>query len=72
VESVNPKDDLGDSVRDAGGDDGDGIADMIISAAGVDVGADADQGEAYVIFGSASLASASFDLTPLDGPMVLL
>ncbi|PJK27702.1 FG-GAP repeat protein, partial [Minwuia thermotolerans] len=59
---------LGSSV-DGGGDfDGDGVADFVIGAEGVDYGSYSNVGEAYVIFGPGqAVAETSFDLSTIDG-----
>ncbi|WP_109795047.1 FG-GAP repeat protein, partial [Minwuia thermotolerans] len=59
---------LGSSI-DGGGDfNGDGIADFVIGAEGVDYGSYSNVGEAYVIFGPGqAVAETSFDLSTIDG-----
>jgi hypothetical protein len=54
---------IGSSVAGAGDVNGDGFADLIVSAPGADYGA----GYSYVVFGRASGFGASFDLATLDG-----
>ena len=66
VNGINPQDDLGFSVKDAGDVNGDGIADVIIGAPAVDNTVE-DVGEAYVIFGESGLSIGSFDPSTLDG-----
>ena len=57
---------VGQSVSDAGDIDGDGFADIIVGADYVD-GAYADQGETYVLFGSAAGPGATVLTSDLDG-----
>ncbi len=57
----------GTSVSNAGDVNGDGIDDIIIGAHDADPGGDSSAGATYVVFGSSSGFSASFDLTGLNG-----
>ncbi|MCP5432435.1 MAG: FG-GAP repeat protein [Alphaproteobacteria bacterium] len=62
------KDDLaGAHVAGAGDFNGDGIADILITATGGDPGGRTDAGEAYVVFGSSSGFGATLSLSSLDG-----
>ncbi|EZH73046.1 hypothetical protein ATO12_18700 [Aquimarina atlantica] len=67
VYGENETDDVGESVSEAGDINGDGIADIIIGAPGVDSGGQENIGEAYVIFGGTGITSSSVDITSLDG-----
>ncbi|RYF88293.1 MAG: hypothetical protein EON95_20545, partial [Caulobacteraceae bacterium] len=57
----------GYSVSAAGDFNGDGIADLIISANGTDTAAGAATGVAYVVFGTGSPLPATLNLGALDG-----
>ncbi|NER98660.1 MAG: hypothetical protein F6J86_33360, partial [Symploca sp. SIO1B1] len=57
----------GYSVSSAGDINGDGIDDLIIGAIGASPNGNRSAGESYVVFGSSSGFSASFDLSSLDG-----
>ena len=54
-------DESGARVRSAGDVNGDGIEDLIIGARLADQGANADAGEAYVVFGSSTGFAANID-----------
>jgi hypothetical protein len=56
----------GRSIAGAGDTNGDGRADVLIGAAGLDVGSEADAGGAYLVYGRATLP-ATLDLVALDG-----
>ncbi|MDH4017480.1 MAG: integrin alpha, partial [Actinomycetota bacterium] len=55
------------SVASAGDVNGDGIDDLIVGADQADVGAEANAGTSYVVFGSALPFAASVELSALDG-----
>ncbi|MEG3639147.1 cadherin domain-containing protein [Magnetococcus sp. PR-3] len=59
-------DELGDSVSVAGDVNGDGFADLIIGASLAN-GQATDDGEAYLLFGSATGVDINLDTTTLDG-----
>lgn len=59
--------DFGLSADKAGDINGDGIDDLIMGARGVDAPAGSNSGRAYVVFGSKSGFSATFNLSGLDG-----
>ena len=63
---IDPGDGLGASVSGAGDVNGDGFADLIISASGAD-GSSSDAGESYVVFGKASGFGSVVELSSLDG-----
>ena len=63
---IDPGDGLGASVSGAGDVNGDGFADLIVSASGAD-GASSDAGESYVVFGKASGFGSVVELSSLDG-----
>ncbi len=60
-------DDVGESVKNLGDINGDGIADIIVGAPGVDNGTVTDAGEAYVIFGATGITTSSINIGTLDG-----
>ena len=64
-------DDLGYSVDCAGDVNGDGVADVMLGALGVDISGHANAGATYVIFGKNTATNGPFsaviDLTELDG-----
>ena len=67
VINVNPGDQLGLSVSNAGDINGDGIADLMIGDPGADINGDRS-GSTYIVFGGAGVgAGGSFDLSTLDG-----
>ncbi len=57
----------GYSISAAGDVNGDGIADMIVSANGADTAAGAASGAVYVVFGTAAALPATLNLGALDG-----
>ncbi len=57
----------GTSVSSAGDVNGDGFDDLIVGAPDANVGAYADSGDAFIVFGHAGAFAASIDLTTLDG-----
>ena len=57
----------GVSVSGAGDINGDGFADVVIGATGVDTAGGGAAGAAYVVFGSGSVFASSIDLSALDG-----
>jgi len=59
INGIDPNDGLGGSVSGAGDVNGDGLADVIVGAAGGDPGGNSQAGESYVVFGKA-------DGTPVD------
>ncbi|PKB17160.1 HYR domain-containing protein [Flavobacterium sp. 5] len=67
VEGKTANDDLGDATQSAGDINGDGIADIMIGAPGVDFGGLTDVGEIYVIFGGTGISASTFDVTTLNG-----
>ena len=67
ISGIAANDFFGISVRSAGDVNGDGIDDLIISAANADPNGKNYAGESYVVFGSSSGFSASFDLSSLNG-----
>ncbi|PXX16591.1 FG-GAP repeat protein [Nitrosomonas ureae] len=66
LDGVASRDNSGTSVSSAGDVNGDGFADVIIGATGVDSNADFS-GSSYVVFGRASGFSAAMELSSLDG-----
>jgi hypothetical protein len=60
-------DQAGRAVHAAGDVNGDGIDDLLLGAIGVDAGAAATAGAAYVVFGTTAGFSASFAPSSLDG-----
>lgn len=69
IDPIAAGDEIGTSVSSAGDLNGDGFADIIIGAAKADPGAvpRADAGSAYVLYGQATFASATFAVADLDG-----
>lgn len=67
IGGINPGDNAGFSVDDAGDVDGDGIDDLIVGAPGADPNGNSSAGESYVVFGTTVGFPAAFDLTALDG-----
>jgi Ca2+-binding RTX toxin-like protein len=67
INGINSYDFSGYSVSDAGDINGDGIDDLIISAANATANGKSNAGQSYVIFGSDGGFNASFDLNSLDG-----
>ena len=67
INGIDPNDRSGRSVSNAGDVNGDGVDDIIIGAYGADPNGINAAGESYVVFGSNSGFSASFDLSDLDG-----
>ena len=67
INGIDGYDNFGTSVSDAGDINGDGIDDIIISAFLGDPNDKTNAGESYVVFGSRSDFSPSFDLSSLDG-----
>lgn len=64
---INPGDDSGRAVGDAGDINGDGVGDVIIGARGVEIDGINRTGEAYVVFGSRLGFPATLPLASLDG-----
>ena len=62
IKGIDPYDQSGHSVSEAGDFNGDGLSDVIIGACGADPG-----GESYVVFGSNAGFSASLELAALNG-----
>ena len=67
LNGIDSMDRSGLSVSNAGDVNGDGIDDIIIGARYGDPNGNSSAGESYVVFGSSSGFSASFDLSDLDG-----
>jgi Ca2+-binding RTX toxin-like protein len=67
INGINSYDFSGYSVSDAGDINGDGIDDLIISAANATANGKSNAGQSYIIFGSDGEFNASFDLNSLDG-----
>ncbi|QSJ15323.1 FG-GAP repeat protein [Nostoc sp. UHCC 0702] len=67
INGIDAGDDLGRSISSAGDINGDGIDDLIIGASFADPNGQNYAGESYVVFGSTSGFSSSFDLSSLDG-----
>ena len=67
INGIDACDFSGVSVSSAGDINGDGIDDLIIGAPDADPNGQEGAGESYVVFGSSSGFSASFDLSDLDG-----
>nr|WP_315239713.1 HYR domain-containing protein [uncultured Flavobacterium sp.] len=67
IEGKATNDHLGSTTKSAGDINGDGIADIMIGAPGVDAGGLTDVGAIYVIFGKAGLSTTTFDVSTLDG-----
>jgi VCBS repeat-containing protein len=67
LEGIDGRDGSGWSVSGAGDINGDGIEDLIIGARSAKPGGKVNAGESYVVFGSNSGFSASFDLSTLNG-----
>jgi len=63
---INPGDESGFSVRNAGDINGDGLDDLIIGAPYADPNGNSDAGETYIIFGSSAFG-ATLELQSLDG-----
>ncbi|MFN0193854.1 MAG: beta strand repeat-containing protein [Aestuariivirga sp.] len=66
-DGIDSRDLSGRSVSAAGDVNGDGLDDILISADGGDPGGDGEAGETYLVFGSSTVMSGSFDLSTLDG-----
>ena len=64
LDGIDAGDQAGFSVSTAGDINGDGYFDILVGARGADPGTDSDAGETYLIFGSASSASAASTSTP--------
>ena len=67
IEGAEREDESGWSVSNAGDVNGDGIDDLLIGAKAADPDGDSAAGESYVVFGTSSGFSASFDLGSLNG-----
>ena len=67
LNGIDSFDSSGVSVSGTGDVNGDGIDDLIIGASGGDPNGISSAGESYVVFGRIGGASASFDLSTLDG-----
>ena len=67
LDGVVERDSLGRSVSSAGDFNGDGFDDILIGAIGADPNGTSSAGSSYVVFGSDSDFSATFDLSSLDG-----
>ncbi|MFM7365692.1 MAG: DUF4114 domain-containing protein [Cuspidothrix sp.] len=61
------QEELGFSVSDAGDINGDGIADLVISAPSSDLNNKGNAGKTYVVFGSSNGFDSNLDLATLDG-----
>jgi hypothetical protein len=67
INGINPTDNVGYSVSNAGDLNGDGIADLIIGAPDADPNG-VNSGSTYIVFGGASVgAGGSFELSSIDG-----
>ncbi|MBD2531319.1 FG-GAP repeat protein [Nostoc flagelliforme FACHB-838] len=66
VNGINPSDNSGNSVSNAGDINGDGIDDLIIGATRADPNGDGS-GQSYVVFGSKEGFDAQFNLSTLNG-----
>ncbi|MEM9275623.1 MAG: hypothetical protein AAGA80_22070, partial [Cyanobacteria bacterium P01_F01_bin.143] len=68
IDGIDPEDKFGQVVNGGGDLNGDGINDLIISAAIADPNENEDAGETYVVFGGNDLgANSSFNVSDLDG-----
>ncbi|MDB5469835.1 MAG: hypothetical protein JWR84_1395 [Caulobacter sp.] len=67
ISGIDADDQSGLSVASAGDLNNDGLADLIVGAAGGDPGARTNAGEAYVLFGHTGGFAASIDLSTLNG-----
>ena len=67
INGSDASDNSGGSVRGAGDINGDGFDDVIIGAGNADPNGISGAGESYVVFGSNSGFSSSFDLSTLNG-----
>ena len=67
INGISFDDRSGWSVSGAGDVNGDGIDDLIIGAINADPDGNSDAGASYVVFGSSTPFSSSFDLSSLDG-----
>jgi hypothetical protein len=67
INGIDAGDKLGIFVSNAGDINDDGIDDLVMGATGVDSNGNSGAGASYVVFGSDSGFSASFDLTTLNG-----
>ncbi|WP_414573653.1 beta strand repeat-containing protein [Nostoc sp. CCY 9925] len=66
INGITTGDNSGSSVRNAGDVNGDGFDDLIIGARGADPNGQSS-GQSYVVFGSSTGFSSSFDLSTLNG-----
>ncbi len=67
IAGLDAGDSFGYSVSGAGDVNGDGFADLVIGASGIDPDGNNAAGGAYVLFGGADAFGSSFDLSTLDG-----
>ena len=67
LDGVAASDSSGRSVSAAGDVNGDGYADLIVGAPGIDIGSKSNTGGSYVVFGKAAGFTASLDLSTLNG-----
>ncbi len=67
INGINQDDRSGRSVSSAGDINDDGYDDILIGAYQADPGGSSQSGQSYVVFGSASGFSSSFELSTLDG-----
>jgi len=67
IEGIDAGDASGITVSSAGDVNGDGIGDIVIGAFRGDPSGNSDAGESYLVFGSNTGFSASFDLSTLNG-----
>ncbi len=67
IDGIDPDDQSGFSVSDAGDLNGDGFDDLIIGAEQADPNGNNDAGECYVVFGKASGFGATLSLSALNG-----